>query len=475
MVGSLRRMVRRRLRDPRGTRWSRHSELITYGFAVLLLAVAFAGGLASIALADGDPASDYLVGRQVFLSSQSGSESVSQRQLLRVVAAANRAGFAIRVALISSQYDLGSITALWRRPRLYARFLGLELSSLYRQRLLVVMPDGVALNWPGHSTASGYRSLAGVARVAGGRDAADLAAAADLAVRRLALSAGVKLAVPAVARNRVNARGRPHRNDRAVIIGAAAAALVGVVALLLALRRRRRRRARVLTEPSTASRSGSPVRLWLAAPAFVVVIVVATGAPILALTAFRHSSSASGAHVGSVVTPPAFSWSTGRRAAPGLVLRDQNGRRVSLAGYRGRPVIVTFVDPLCRNLCPLEAKVLNEAVGRMPASGRPAILAVSVDVYAGADRRMNLLRDVHKWELVPQWRWAVGQPAQLAEVWRRYGIGVNVTTKRIAGTTIHCITHTEAAFIVDASGHERALFLWPFYPQDVERTLRQLA
>ena len=134
---------------------------------------------------------------------------------------------------------------------------------------------------------------------------------------------------------------------------------------------------------------------------------------------------------------------------------------------------MTFVDPLCRNLCPLEAKVLNDAVGRMPARARPPILAVSVDVYGGANRRVNLLRDVHQWSLVPQWRWAVGSPAQLTTVWRRYEIGVKVTTKTIAETTIHYVTHTEAAFIVDATGHERALFLWPFYPQDVERALRR--
>ena len=48
-------------------------------------------------------------------------------------------------------------------------------------------------------------------------------------------------------------------------------------------------------------------------------------------------------------------------------------------------------------------------------------------------------------------------------------------TKRIAGTTIHYIAHTEAAYVIDATGHERALFVWPFYPQDVERVLRQLA
>jgi cytochrome oxidase Cu insertion factor (SCO1/SenC/PrrC family) len=109
----------------------------------------------------------------------------------------------------------------------------------------------------------------------------------------------------------------------------------------------------------------------------------------------------------------------------------------------------------------------------MPAAQRPTILAVSVDVYANA--RANLLQDVGKWHLVPQWHWAVGSGSRLAAVWKRYSIGVSVTTKRIAGTTIKYILHTEAAYVIDATGHERALFLWPFYPQDVKRLLRTLA
>ena len=145
---------------------------------------------------------------------------------------------------------------------------------------------------------------------------------------------------------------------------------------------------------------------------------------------------------------------------------------MSLGAYRGRPVIVTFVDPLCRNLCPLEAKLLNQVVGEMPSDRRPVILAVSVDVYANA--RANLLQDVHKWELVPEWHWAVGPAARLSAVWKRYSVGVSVRTRRIAGTTIRYILHTEAAYVIDATGHERALFVWPFYPQDVERTLREL-
>jgi cytochrome oxidase Cu insertion factor (SCO1/SenC/PrrC family) len=136
-------------------------------------------------------------------------------------------------------------------------------------------------------------------------------------------------------------------------------------------------------------------------------------------------------------------------------------------------VIVTFVDPLCRNLCPLEAHLLNQVVGEMPAAQRPAILAVSVDRWA--DSRKDLLQDESRWELVPEWHWAVGPPAALAKVWKHYEIGVSVVTRKISGTTINYITHTEAAYVIDSTGHERALFVWPFYPQDLRHTLAQLS
>ena len=33
--------------------------------------------------------------------------------------------------------------------------------------------------------------------------------------------------------------------------------------------------------------------------------------------------------------------------------------------------------------------------------------------------------------------------------------------------TVHSITHTEGAYVVDPSGHQRALFLWPYRAVDV--------
>jgi protein SCO1 len=206
----------------------------------------------------------------------------------------------------------------------------------------------------------------------------------------------------------------------------------------------------------------------------VVLVGVLVGSLLAVLQVSRRPATAPGAGVGTVgPTSPPVSWAAGSRRAPDFRLVDQAGSPVSLAAYRGRPVIVTFIDPLCRNFCPLEAKQLNELVRSLPVRSRPGIVAVSVNVYGNA--RRNLLQDVARWRLVPQWRWAVGSGRQLARVWRRYRVGVLVTTKRIAGVRVHEISHTEAAYVIDGRGYERALFMWPFRAGDVLATLRRLA
>ena len=203
----------------------------------------------------------------------------------------------------------------------------------------------------------------------------------------------------------------------------------------------------------------------------VLVVGVAAGAGIYAL----RPSSQPGPLVSLAPKPagPDVTWAAGAHLAPGFSLTDQAGRPVSLAAFRGRPVIVTFIDPLCRNLCPLEARVLNNVVNQLPAASRPAILAVSTNIYG--NKRAYLLQDENKWSLVPQWRWAVGGSAQLASVWKNYKVQVLVVTKKVAGVTVHEIAHTEAAFLIDPKGFQRALYLYPFKAQDVERTLRTLA
>jgi cytochrome oxidase Cu insertion factor (SCO1/SenC/PrrC family) len=202
------------------------------------------------------------------------------------------------------------------------------------------------------------------------------------------------------------------------------------------------------------------------------IAILAAGAVGIAAYLVARSFDSSTVRAVPVSDAPSATWPAGARPAPDFRLTDQDGKPVSISGFRGRPVIVTFIDPLCRAYCPLEGRRLNRVVRAYPPETRPAIVAVSVN--ARGNDRANLRTVAQKWNVVPQWRWAVGTNRQLAAVWKRYHVGVLVTTKKVAGVTVHDVAHTEAAYLVDANGYERALFLWPYSADAVTRTLREL-
>jgi cytochrome oxidase Cu insertion factor (SCO1/SenC/PrrC family) len=165
-------------------------------------------------------------------------------------------------------------------------------------------------------------------------------------------------------------------------------------------------------------------------------------------------------------------WPAGSRRAPDFQLTDQHGAAISLSSLRGRPVIVTFIDPVCRSLCPLEARVLMQMTRQLPAAKRPAIVSVSVNPWANT--KANFALDAKHWQLGSAWRWAVGSHAKLAAVWRRFQIQVLIQKKVVAGVTVRSIAHTEGTYLIDRNGYERALFLYPFTAADVAKTVTSL-
>jgi hypothetical protein len=156
--------------------------------AALALAVAVAAP--PRALADGDPASDVLASQLVYVPVDGEFAPSQTAQLNGLLAAARRDGIPIRVALISTQADLGSVTELWAKPRSYAEFLGQELAQVYRGRLMVAMPAGIGVYDVGGGGAQA--PPAGVAASRG-----SLVSTAMHAVERLAAAAGHRLTPPA--------------------------------------------------------------------------------------------------------------------------------------------------------------------------------------------------------------------------------------------------------------------------------------
>jgi hypothetical protein len=201
----------------------------------VLLALVAAVLLPPAAHADGDPASDYLLFAPTFVPPDDGIPKAYADQLTATVRQAKARGYTIRVAVVGSRYDMGSVTVLYKKPKQYARFLGTELSLVYKQRLLIVMPNGLAVSRAGKALA---REQAIVDRIAPpGTSGIALASTATKAVVKLAAAAGVVVQPAPLA-----ATGRKPPNSTAtrdrITIAAAALCAILVAGLFLYVRRR---------------------------------------------------------------------------------------------------------------------------------------------------------------------------------------------------------------------------------------------
>ncbi len=209
--------------------------------AALLLA---AGALAGTARADGDPASDVLLNYPAFVPSDLGIGAIgAEARLTSVLDAAARQRFPIRVAIIASQSDLGSVTPLWSEPVAYARFLGIELSFVYRGQVLVVMPAGLGLY---SSSAIPAAERAALSAMPSPRSSARLLLAALATVRGLAAATGHPLSGSLIAASAPAAP--PASTDLLAWLAFAAGALLVALAWAASLRAR----------PLRAGRTTSP-------------------------------------------------------------------------------------------------------------------------------------------------------------------------------------------------------------------------
>jgi len=426
--------------------------------------------LAPVAWADGDPGSDVLVNQSVFLPADAGVGVAQQTELDGLLSRAQSAGFPVRVAVIARRDDLGAVTPLWLAPQSYARFLDIELSLVFKGPLLVVMPDGLGFQWPGHAaaTAAAERRLVGIKVAAGG---SGLVAGTITAVRQLAAVNGARLSGPSAAATAGSgasagaaattsggaasgAQGGPTilssgggAASATVIVAILAALVVAVLVTWLVARRAMHLVGRrPLGRPARPSAPGAGWRapLWTLP---CVAFVAAAG--LVALIVSAHASSST--PVSDLANSPTLDPGTSLpdRPAPDFALYDQFGKRVTLHQYRGKVVLLAFIDSECTTLCPLTTTAMLDAKRLLGAAGQQVQL-LGVD----ADPKATQIEDVLSYSqlhgLTRAWRFATGTLGQLAPVWKRYYVQTDIQDG--------LISHTAALFVIDPQGRERKLY-----------------
>ena len=194
--------------------------------AVLCAAVLLSAPTA--ARADGDPASDVLLLQDSYLPYSPPVSAGVSKALTQVLKETRSAGYPLKVAVIASPQDLGSVPNMFGQPQQYAQFLGSEIAFNSKVPLLVVMPAGFGLDNVSANAGSALKGL--TVSTSSGSDG--LARSAIDGAVALARAAGHPVAAP-----KIQESGRGGSATPAIVFGAPVA-LLALAGLLMTLRRR---------------------------------------------------------------------------------------------------------------------------------------------------------------------------------------------------------------------------------------------
>lgn len=138
--------------------------------------------------------------------------------------------------------------------------------------------------------------------------------------------------------------------------------------------------------------------------------------------------------------------------AHAITLTDQNGRPISLASFKGRAVVLDFMDPHCVDICPIISQELIDAYKDLGAqASRVAFLAVNVNRFHTSIGAIRTFTNEHFLSTIPSWHFLTGSPTALKPIWAAYAVTV------VAPSPSADIIHSSFIYFIDASGRERYL------------------
>ncbi len=137
--------------------------------------------------------------------------------------------------------------------------------------------------------------------------------------------------------------------------------------------------------------------------------------------------------------------------APGFTLTDQAGRTMSLPDFRGKVVVLEFMDPHCTDICPIVAQEFVDAYHDLgPYAGKVVFAAINVNPYYPSVAAVAGFSAEQRLASLPGWHFFTGS-VPLRAAWRYYNIAVQAPSPR------DDVIHTSAIYLIDPHGNQRYL------------------
>jgi cytochrome oxidase Cu insertion factor (SCO1/SenC/PrrC family) len=199
----------------------------------------------------------------------------------------------------------------------------------------------------------------------------------------------------------------------------------------------------------------NPRRTWIAkrGPWLLLFVLAAIFAVVAGVGTARLLVSIKNASIKNARTVPArpgpqnMPGTAMNEPAPGFALMDQDGRQTSLKDFRGKVVVLTFIDPYCTDLCPLATRSMVEALRMLGPAAAAQVQLLGINANPQKTKVSDVADYTRSHKLEGRWRFLTGSPAQLESIWKAYHIFVAVEKDDIE--------HTAVTLLIDGNGNER--------------------
>lgn len=151
-----------------------------------------------------------------------------------------------------------------------------------------------------------------------------------------------------------------------------------------------------------------------------------------------------------------------------LPLVDQDGRRVTLQGLKGKTIVLADFLTSCQEVCPLTSAAMQQVVRAVDQAGladQVVVLEATVDPERDTPARLRAYQQL--FGKSPNWHFLTGAPANLAALWRAMGVAYHRTPEptdqplprdwQTGRPLRYDVTHQDVVYLIDARGHERWL------------------
>ena len=197
---------------------------------------------------------------------------------------------------------------------------------------------------------------------------------------------------------------------------------------------------------AVGARPGHRLRTPLAAGLTAAGVGAALVAPLAVIATLASPAGAAAIAAdtgGGVVRLP-------HRPVPPFVLTDQDHRTVSTASLAGKLTLLTFLDPVCSDDCPLIANQLAEADRELgPLAQRIQIVAIDSNPLFTHVSDTAAFTTSHDLTSLPNWHFLSGQSETVQSLLSWYGIGVAVPA-------VGMIQHGEGVYFLGPDGSQVA-------------------